>query len=105
MNKLYPAIFVNIAVIKISTQIVPSLQYDVIVVKKRRRKEEEKNQKIFCYRNGSSFGAFQNCFHQFQGGEVGQTISEAYKLSLHITMFSFFISHFVFKKQPDEVSR
>ena len=41
--RLYPAIFV--LVIKISTQIVSSLQYDVIVVKKKkgRRKKIEKS--------------------------------------------------------------
>ena len=54
--------------IKISTQIVPSLQYDVIVVRKEEERKKKKNRKIFCYRNRSSLGAIQNCFHQFQGG-------------------------------------
>ena len=64
MYKLYPAIFVNmyciVLVIKISTQIVPSLQYDVIVVKKRRKEEEKKSKNLLL---SEWIGVIQKCFH------------------------------------------
>ena len=74
-------------------------------MKKEEERKKKKIKKSFVIGTDPALGLSKICFHQFQGGEVGQTISEAYKLSRHITMFSFFISHFVFKKQPDEVSR
>ena len=51
-----------------STRIVPSLQYDVIVVKKRRKEEEKKIEKSFVIGMDLALGPSKNVFTNFKVG-------------------------------------